>query len=64
MEMVGHVTSSYFSPNVGRAIALAMVRDGRSRTGERLFVPRDSGTIPVTVTGSVFFDPDGKRRDG
>ena len=64
MEMVGHVTSSYFSPNVGRSIALGMVRDGRSCMGERLFVPRDSGTIPVTVTGPVFFDPDGERRDG
>ena len=25
MQMIGHVTSSYFSPTLGRSIALAMV---------------------------------------
>src|SRR5690606_37971480 len=29
MPMIGYVTSSYFSPNLGRSIALAMVKDGR-----------------------------------
>ena len=31
MTMLGHVTSSYRSPNLGRTFALAMVRDGRAR---------------------------------
>ena len=28
MQMLGHVSSSYMSPNVGRSIAMALVEDG------------------------------------
>ncbi len=55
VPMLGHVTSSYFSPNLGRSIAMALVKDGRSRVGNRLFVSRrDGAPIPVTVTGTDF----------
>ena len=55
VPMLGHVTSSYFSPNLGRSIAMAMVKGGRSRIGERLFVSRRVGApIPVTVAGADF----------
>ena len=39
MPMLGHVTSSYMSPNLGRSIALALLADGRGRIGETLYVP-------------------------
>ena len=42
---IGHVTSSYFSPTLGRAIALAMVAGGRRRMGETLYVPMPEGAI-------------------
>ena len=66
MAMVGHVTSSYYSPNVGRSIALAMVKRGRERTGETLFVPRLDGgrAVRVTVTEPVFYDKEGVRARG
>ncbi|MBH0237423.1 sarcosine oxidase subunit alpha family protein [Methylobrevis albus] len=64
MPMVGHVTSSYASAVVGRSIALAMVKGGRARIGETLYVPMPGGTIPVTVTEPVFYDPKGERLDG
>jgi len=66
MKMVGHVTSSYFSPNVGRSIALAMLRRGRERMGEALFVPTLDGGTPtrVTVTEPVFYDREGVRARG
>jgi len=65
MPMLGHVTSSYYSPNVGASIALAVVKGGRGRTGETLYVPLASGrAVPVTVTGTRFFDPEGSRLDG
>ena len=66
MKMVGHVTSSYYSPNVGRAIALAMVQRGRARIGETLYAPRlDGGTpVKVTVTDPVFYDSEGVRARG
>ena len=35
---LGHVTSSYRSPALGRSIALALIAAGRSRIGGKLFV--------------------------
>jgi sarcosine oxidase subunit alpha len=55
VPMLGYVTSSYFSPNIGRSIAMALVREGRKRIGEHLFVSRRAGApIPVVVTGTDF----------
>ncbi|HTZ37796.1 MAG TPA: glycine cleavage T C-terminal barrel domain-containing protein, partial [Stellaceae bacterium] len=42
-RMVGHVTSSYWSANLGRSIALALVRNGRARIGDSLFAPTADG---------------------
>jgi len=64
MKMIGHVTSSYWSPNCGRSIALGLVVDGKSRMGDTLFVPMPQGTIEVEVTGMVFYDPKGDRLNG
>ena len=61
---LGHVTSSYFSPNLGRSIALGLVRGGRARMGQRLYVATPEGQVPVIVTDPVFLDPDGTRLDG
>ena len=60
---LGHVTSSYDSPALGRSIALALVADGRKRKGETLHVPMPGGAIAVTVVDPVFFDPRGDRLD-
>lgn len=57
---IGHVTSSYRSAAVGRTIALALVAAGRSRLGERLYVPTPSGAIAVTVVAPVFYDRKGE----
>ena len=43
MKMIGHVTSSYWSENCGRSIALALVAGGRDRMGETLYVPMPDG---------------------
>ena len=64
MPMVGHVTSSYRSATLGRTFGLAMVAGGRERIGARVFAPLPTGTIEAVVTGSVFWDPEGARRDG
>ena len=64
MTMIGHVTSSYWSENCGRSIALALLVDGRSRVGETLYVPMPDGIIEVEVTGPVFFDETGERLNG
>jgi sarcosine oxidase subunit alpha len=64
VRMLGHVTSSYDSVALGRTFALALVRSGRERIGETLYVPLGDQVVPVTVTESVLFDKEGARRDG
>jgi sarcosine oxidase, subunit alpha len=60
-KVIGHVTSSYASAALGHSIALAMVADGREREGATLYVPMNGREVPVTVTGTVFYDPEGAR---
>ena len=64
MTMIGHVTSSYHSAALGRSIALALVAGGRARMGETLFIPMPGRTIKATVSGMVFYDPEGSRLNG
>ncbi|NRQ18593.1 sarcosine oxidase subunit alpha [Ensifer sesbaniae] len=64
MTMLGHVTSSYWSENCGRSIALAMVAGGRERLGQTLYVPMTDRTIAVEVSDMVFFDKEGGRLHG
>jgi sarcosine oxidase subunit alpha len=61
VQVVGHVTSSYGSPTLGRCFALALVSGGRGRIGSKLQVPMPAGTIEVTVTEPVFVDKAGER---
>ena len=61
MQMVGHITSSYYSPNLGRSFALALVKGGLKKKGKKLFVPMPYKTIKVEITNSVFIDPSNKR---
>ena len=64
MRMIGHVTSSYFSANLGRSIALALVDGGRERHGESVIVPLERVVMSARVTEPRFFDPDGTRAHG
>lgn len=61
MPMEGHVTSSYFSARLGRSIALGLLKGGRSRMGQVVYVPRlDGRVVKATVTSPVFYDPEGE----
>jgi len=64
MDMVGHVTSSYYSANLGRSIALAIVKDGHTRMGETVFAPMVDKVISAEIVQPVFFDKEGARIDG
>ncbi|MDF2709751.1 MAG: ferredoxin [Nonomuraea muscovyensis] len=64
VPMLGHVTSSYRSAALGRTFALALVKGGQGRIGERLHAPVGGTLVPVTVTSHVLYDPEGARRDG
>ncbi|MFQ6017869.1 MAG: sarcosine oxidase subunit alpha family protein [Kiloniellaceae bacterium] len=65
MPIVGHVSSSYYSPNLGRSIALALIAGGRGKKGKRVFAPLENGrTVACTITSPVFLDPEGERLRG
>ncbi len=64
MPMIGYVTSSYWSPNLDRSIALAMLKDGRRRMGDTVSLQLENRTIKAKVVSPVFFDPDGGRLRG
>ncbi|WP_165680058.1 sarcosine oxidase subunit alpha [Metapseudomonas otitidis] len=64
MTMVGHVTSSYMSASLGYPFALAMVKGGLKRMGERVFAPlADGSVIEAEICSSVFYDPKGDRQN-
>ena len=61
MDMIGHVTSSYYSPNLNKSIALAVVKNGKKLKGKKLYVPMPNKTIEVIVSDTIFLDKEGKR---
>jgi sarcosine oxidase subunit alpha len=64
MSMVGHVTSSYYSTSMGYSFALALVKGGLKRMGEKVFAPLADGTIiEAEIVSSVFFDPNGEQQN-
>ena len=60
--MLGHITSSYFSPTLDHCIAMALIKDGNRKIGTRLFVSTsDLNTIPVEVVKPNFIDPKNRK---
>ncbi len=63
MPMVGHVTSSYYSPTLGGGFALAVVKGGHQRMGETVYLPMADGkTHAAEIVGTIFYDPKGERQ--
>ncbi len=61
IEMLGHVTSSYFSPNLKKSIALGVVKGGKNMMGQKLIIPMEKKNINVTVADPVFLDKENKK---
>ena len=62
MDMVGYVTSSYYSPNLGRSIAMGLIKNGRNLIGQELWVPvMGKKAIRVVVTEPIFWDKENRR---
>jgi sarcosine oxidase subunit alpha len=61
IEMLGHITSSYYSPNLKKSIALGVVKGGKNMMGQRLIIPMEKKNIKVTVADPVFLDKENKR---
>ena len=61
MTMIGHVTSSYYSAALEHSIALALVKGGRARMGDTVYVPIDGKTVSCEVVEPIFYDKEGNR---
>ena len=62
IPMLGHVTSSYLSPALGRPIAFAFVKGGQGRMGGTVHaLLADGRSVAATITRPVFLDPENKR---
>jgi sarcosine oxidase subunit alpha len=57
----GWVTSAGHSPALGKPIALALLRGGRTRLGEMIAVHDLDRSGTATVVSPAFLDPEGKR---
>jgi sarcosine oxidase subunit alpha len=66
MAMLGHVTSTCYSPHVGANISLGLVVDREAWLGKTLHAVCEMtfSTVPVEVTDAVFIDPEGGRPRG
>ena len=63
-RMIGHVTSTYHSPTLGRSIAMALISGGAKRMGETLEFPvSDEKTVRAKVVHPVFLDKEGERQN-
>jgi len=61
--MIGHVTSSYYSPILKRSIALAVVKGGLNKMGESVVIPLANGKrVTAKVSSPVFYDTEGVRQ--
>ncbi|CUB05034.1 sarcosine oxidase subunit alpha [Marinomonas fungiae] len=64
MPMVGHVTSSYWSANLGRSIAMGFVKGGLDKMGEKVYYPLVDGRIvEAEICSPIFLDPKGERQN-
>ena len=62
--VIGYVSQACHSPNVGRAIALAVLDDGRQRIDERIEIAAIDRRAPALVARPCFVDPAGGRMRG
>ena len=63
-NMIGRVTSTYFSPTLNRSIAMGLVKFGPNRMGEIIDFPTLEGKIiKAEICNQVFLDPEGERQN-
>ncbi|WP_116596995.1 sarcosine oxidase subunit alpha family protein [Primorskyibacter marinus] len=60
----GRVTSTYFSPTLGRGIAMGLVLNGPDRMDEVIeFTHVEGFTVPARIVDPVFYDPEGEKQN-
>ncbi len=64
VESLGYVTSACTSPTLDLSIGLGIVKAGRARVGERLYVYANGSVTPIEIVSPTHFDPEGSRLNG
>jgi sarcosine oxidase, subunit alpha len=60
----GRVTSTYFSPTLGRGIAMGLIARGPERMGDVVTFPKlDGGEVKARIVDPVFYDKAGEKQD-
>ena len=60
----GRVTSTYFSPTLGRGIAMGLIRRGPERMGQIVDFPTTTGTtVQARIVDPVFYDKEGAKQN-
>jgi sarcosine oxidase subunit alpha len=63
-NMIGRVTSTYWSPTLNRSIAMGLVEHGPERMGEVIVFPTVTGQeIKARIVDPVFYDKEGERQN-
>ena len=64
VPMIGHVTSSYMSPMLGRSIALALIENGNNRMNGQIAVVAHGRVVTARIVAPRFYDIKGGRLHG
>ena len=63
-NMIGRVTSTYYSPTLNKGIAMGLVHNGPDRMGEVLSFPGTDGkTYEAKIVDPVFYDKEGEKQN-
>ncbi|WP_420586712.1 sarcosine oxidase subunit alpha family protein [Ruegeria sp.] len=63
-NMIGRVTSTYYSANLGKGIAMGLIKHGPDRMGEIVEFPGTDGkTYKAKVVDPIFYDKDGEKQN-
>ena len=62
-RMIGHVTSSYWSPALQRSIAMALIENARARQGESITIKLEDKDVSAKLVDCCFYDPEGERQN-
>ncbi|WP_281994428.1 sarcosine oxidase subunit alpha family protein [Ruegeria faecimaris] len=63
-NMIGRVTSTYYSANLGKGIAMGLIKHGPDRMGEIVEFPGTDGkSYKAKIVDPIFFDKDGEKQN-
>ena len=63
-NMIGRVTSTYYSENLGRGIAMGLIKHGPDRMGEIVEFPGTDDKIhKARIVDPIFYDKDGEKQN-